>query len=75
MSHHRSHGRPTPSRGARVEQRKTERAGGDTTTMRIPDAVLALSTDTSPSFNQPWPVVPNRQQRRAEQRRKGARRG
>ncbi|MEU7904141.1 hypothetical protein [Actinoplanes sp. NPDC049118] len=75
----RSHGRPTPSRGARVEQRKATRPAPestDTTPMRIPDAVRALSTETSPSLNQPWPASPNRQQRRAEQRkRKGARRG
>lgn len=50
----RSHGRPTPSRGARVERRKAERAQRPAsserrTTMRIPDAIRALTDEQLPA--------------------------
>jgi hypothetical protein len=42
----RSHGRPTPSRGARVERRKAERAQYDgPKRMVIPPDVLELADD------------------------------
>jgi hypothetical protein len=42
----RSHGRPTPSRGARVERRKAERTGYDgPKRMVIPPDVLDLADD------------------------------
>lgn len=40
----RSHGRPSPSRGARIERRKATRrpAEGGPTVMAIPDEIRAL---------------------------------
>jgi hypothetical protein len=52
----RSHGRPTPSRGARVEQRKTDR--GPATRMAIPDAILALAGPPTPPRQLPCLVDP-----------------
>jgi hypothetical protein len=67
----RSHGRPTPSRGARVEQRKAER--GPVTRMVIPDAILALPGPPQPR-HLPCPVDPDCTVDHLH-RKRGARRG
>lgn len=68
----RSQGRPTPSRGARVEQRKAER--GPRTSMAIPASILALATP-GPPRRLPCPVDPECTVDHLNRKPKGARRG
>lgn len=68
----RSHGRPTPSRGARVEQRKEQR--GPTTQMTSPAPIRALSPPKPPR-RLPCLVDPDCRVDHLHRKRKGARRG
>lgn len=63
MTSRRSHGRPTPSRGARVERRKATRtpAPDGPHAMTIPDAIRALGpavTRRSGPARPPCPIDP-----------------